>query len=146
MDQADDVEDHAPMSTQEHPTGLRILVVDDNAALVQTLATLLNLSGHVVETALSGTDALARIATFSPDVVLLDVGLPGMDGFSVAREIRARHQGGPLRIIAISGYGHAEYQTMGKEAGFDAYLVKPIDHEELDRLLALYMQQADPTG
>lgn len=146
VDQAGGSEDHAPMSTLEHPTGLRILVVDDNAALVQTLATLLNLSGHVVETALSGTDALARIAAFSPDVVLLDVGLPGMDGFSVAREVRARHQGGPLRIIAISGYGHAEYQTMGKEAGFDAYLVKPIDHEELDRLLALYMQQADPRG
>jgi CheY-like chemotaxis protein len=145
MDQAGDVEDHAPMSTPEHSTGLRIFVVDDNAALVQTLATLLNLSGHVVETALNGTEALARIAAFSPDVVLLDVGLPGMDGFSVAREIRARHQG-PLRIIAISGYGHAEYQSMGKEAGFDAYLVKPIDHEELDRLLALYMQQADSRG
>ena len=134
------------MSTHEAPTGLRILVVDDSAALGQTLATLLNLSGHVVETVLSGTDALARMAVFSPDVVLLDVGLPGMDGFSVAREIRARHQGGPLRIIAISGYGHPEYQNMGKEAGFDAYLVKPIDHEELDRLLASYTAQANPKG
>jgi CheY-like chemotaxis protein len=119
---------------------LRILVVDDNVALVQTLATLLRLSGHVVDTAVNGAEALDRLGRFSPQVVLLDVGLPGMDGFSVAREIRERQGGTPIRIIAISGYGHAEYQTMGKEAGFDAYLVKPIDHEELDRLLASYAE------
>jgi PAS domain S-box-containing protein len=119
---------------------LRILVVDDNPALVATLATLLKLSGHELETALNGIEALDRFGLFQPHVVLLDVGLPGMDGFAVARELRLRDGSGKLRIIGVSGYGQQEYLHIGKEAGFDAYLVKPVDHDELERLLTTFTQ------
>lgn len=135
-------ETHRPPSevvTRESSLGLRILVVDDNPALVATFATLLRLSGHDLETALNGTEALDRCISFRPDVVLLDVGLPGLDGFAIARELRQRDSGHDLRIIGISGYGHKEYQDIGKEAGFDAYLVKPVDHDELERLLTMFM-------
>ncbi len=143
----DDAQALPPAATsQEVPTGLRILVVDDNPALVTTLATLLSLSGHQPETALNGTEALERSTTFQPHVVLLDIGLPGMDGFTVARQLRQRQSIRPLRIIAISGYGHAEYQDLGKAAGFDAYLVKPLDHDALDRLLATYIQDRDASA
>jgi CheY-like chemotaxis protein len=133
------------VATPEASTGLRILVVDDNPALVATFATLLRLSGHDLETALHGTEALDRCMSFQPDVVLLDVGLPGLDGFAIARELRQRN-GHNLRIIGISGYGHKEYQDIGKEAGFDAYLVKPVDHDELERLLTTFMQNRKSAG
>ncbi|HEY3475707.1 MAG TPA: ATP-binding protein [Anaerolineales bacterium] len=119
-------------------SGLRILVVDDNPALVVTFATLLELSGHTLQTALNGDSALDQFASFEPDVVLLDVGLPGVDGFAVARALRQRDRSGKLRIVGISGYGQQEYQTIGKEAGFDAYLVKPVDYDELEHLLTAF--------
>ena len=130
----------------EASRGLRILVVDDNPALVAMFATLLRLSGHDLETALNGTEALDRCMSFQPDVVLLDVGLPGLDGFAIARELRRRDGGHDLRIIGISGYGHKEYQDIGKEAGFDAYLVKPVDQDELERLLTTFMQNRKSAG
>lgn len=117
---------------------LRILLVDDNPALVATLAQLLRLSGHTTETAVNGAEALERVTTFKPQVVLLDIGLPGMDGFAVARQIRLHYQAAALRIVAVSGYGQKEYKTLAREAGCDAYLVKPIDHDELDQLIAVY--------
>jgi DNA-binding response OmpR family regulator len=98
----------------------------------------LELSGHTLQTALNGDNALDQFASFEPHVVLLDVGLPGVDGFAVARALRQRDRSGKLRIIGISGYGQQEYQTIGKEAGFDAYLVKPIDYDELERLLTAF--------
>ena len=100
--------------TRESSLGLRILVVDDNPALVATFATLLRLSGHDLETALNGTEALDRCMSFRPDVVLLDVGLPGLDGFAIARDLRQRDSGHDLRIIGISGYGHKSTKTSAK--------------------------------
>lgn len=127
-----------PAMSREPSRGLRILVVDDNPALVATLSTLLKLSGHEPETALNGSQALDLCTSFHPHVVLLDVGLPEMDGFAIARELRRRGCNSYLRIIGISGYGHQEYQDLGKKAGFDAYLVKPVDHDELERLLRTF--------
>jgi CheY-like chemotaxis protein len=137
-----DAPQDAPSTVTKNGTaqssGLRILVVDDNPALLATFVTLLELSGHELQTAGNGNEALDRFASFQPDVVLLDVGLPGVDGFAVARALRQHDSSGKLRIIGISGYGQPEYQTLGKEAGFDAYLVKPIDHDELERLLTAF--------
>lgn len=126
--------------SHEPSRGLRILIVDDNPALVATFATLLKLSGYELDTAMNGDEALDRFTSFQPHVVLLDVGLPGLDGFAIARELRRRDHGHSLYIIGISGYGHKEYQDTGKEAGFDAYLVKPVDHDELERLLTTLTQ------
>ena len=135
-----------PATSREASRGLRILVVDDNPALVATLSTLLKLSGHEPETALNGSQALDLCTSFHPHVVLLDVGLPGMDGFAIARELRRRGCNAYLRIIGISGYGHQEYQDLGKEAGFDAYLVKPVDHDELERLLRTFALECERAG
>lgn len=136
-----------PVGAGREPSGgMRILVVDDNPALAATLATLLKLSGHEPQTALNGTQALELSTSFQPHVVLLDVGLPGMDGFAIARELRRRDNHSFLRIIGISGYGHQEYQELGKEAGFDAYLVKPVDHDELERLLSRFTLDRERAG
>ena len=114
----------------------RVLVVDDNLDLARGLARLLKLIGHEVRMVHDGPSALEAARSFRPDVVLLDIGLPGMDGFHVARLLRAEDCGRDARIIAISGYGHEEDRRRSREAGFDHYLVKPIDYRSLVPLLA----------
>ena len=107
-----------------------ILVIDDNVDAREALAGLLEVSGHDVQQAEDGPSGLESAARLRPDAVLVDIGLPGLDGFETARRLRAASS--TLRLIALTGYGHPDYRRRGAEAGFDAYLVKPV---ELDAVL-----------
>ncbi len=111
--------------------GRRVLVVDDNGDAAELLAEALVGQGHAVEIAHEGSQALRKATTFQPDVVLLDIGLPGMDGFEVARQLRTL--GRDMRLIAVTGYGQEADHQRVKSAGFDSHLVKPV---ELDALYA----------
>ena len=111
----------------------RVLVVDDNHDAADTLTLWLDVHGHTTRTVYSAEAALEALAGFGPDVVLLDLGLPGMDGFEVARRIKRQHPS--MRLVALSGYGQARDRARSAAAGFDAHAVKPVDMDELDRLL-----------
>jgi two-component system, OmpR family, response regulator len=113
----------------------RVLVVDDNRDAADSLSSLLELFGHEVRTCYEGRSALELIEQYAPDVVFLDLGLPGMDGYEVARELRRHHpEGGPL-LVALTGYGADKDKSATQRAGFDRHLVKPVEPEELERLL-----------
>ena len=114
----------------------RILIVDDNRDAAASLAMLLQLSGAQTETAYDGLAAIEAAARFGPDVILLDIGLPGLDGYEVAQRIRAEPWGGTVMLIALTGWGQAEDRERSKSAGFDVHLVKPVDHLALVKLIA----------
>lgn len=117
------------------PVRLRVLVVDDDVAVAESTAMLLRLEGHEIRCANSGEAAFRLCREFQPEAVLLDIGLPGQDGYEIARKIRTLPGGAKLKLIAVSGYGHEAAVTRGREAGFDRYLVKPVDPEKLNALL-----------
>jgi CheY-like chemotaxis protein len=114
----------------------RILVVDDNVDAADTLVMMLKLDGHEVEAVYRGRDALEKVAAFRPQIVLLDIGLPELDGYEIARRIRRLPQVGHPRLIALTGYGQAEDRLRALEAGFDDHLVKPVDNDALQSRLA----------
>jgi signal transduction histidine kinase len=116
--------------------GRRILVADDNQDTLESLAMLLTLSGHCVHTAGDGQQALERTAQHQPEIALLDIGMPGMDGYEVARRIRAQQWGRPITLVALTGWGEESARVRSREAGFDTHLVKPVDFDELTRVLA----------
>jgi signal transduction histidine kinase len=116
--------------------GKRALVVDDNRDAAESLAMLLTLDGHAVEAVFSAEQALDRVVAFHPDVVLLDIGLPGMDGYEVARRVRALPGGEQVRLIALTGYGQTEDRRRALEAGFNDHLVKPVEPARLAQSLA----------
>jgi CheY-like chemotaxis protein/two-component sensor histidine kinase len=124
----------------------RILVVDDNIDAADTLAELLKVRGHDVRVARDGPSALEAARELRPGVVFLDIGLPGMNGFLVAQALRQDVVNGPLRIIALTGYGQDEDRRRSAEAGFDDHLVKPVPPEVLLRLLADEPRQPLPAG
>jgi CheY-like chemotaxis protein len=113
----------------------RILVVDDNVDLARGLARLLEIRGHDVQVAYDGPTGLAKARKSKPEVVLLDIGLPGMDGYQVAAHLRQEETVKDATLIAISGYGQEEDLRLAKEAGFDHHLVKPIASADLFKLL-----------
>lgn len=121
--------------TDRNGRGRRLLVVDDNEDTVRSMARLLRLKGHEVATATTGVEAVERVGDFRPEIVLLDIGLPGMDGYQVAQKLRAEKEHEDLIIIAISGYGQDEDRRRTASAGFDHHLVKPIDHDALLTLI-----------
>jgi PAS domain S-box-containing protein len=112
-----------------------VLVVDDNADAAETMARLLRMVGHDVDIEPDGAAALERIARAAPDIVLLDIGLPGMSGYEVAAHLRARPEGQGLRIYAMTGYGQEDDRRKSVEAGFDGHLVKPVMPGELFALI-----------
>ncbi|KXU83409.1 hypothetical protein CI15_30455 [Paraburkholderia monticola] len=114
----------------------RILVVDDNRDAADVLSTLLQDDGHEVETAYSSRDALALLQRFEPDVVLLDIGLPEIDGFELARRIREKAALQHVRLIALTGYGQEEIKARASSVGFAAHLLKPVEFSRLQKLLA----------
>ncbi len=121
--------------------GRRILVVDDNVGAARMLSALLAKSGgHVVDTAFDGTNALQKTRQFRPEVVLLDIGLPGMDGFQVAKAIRALPEFREILLVALTGYGQEVDRQRSKNAGFDKHLVKPVELSAIENLLAASYQ------
>ncbi|HXW04974.1 MAG TPA: ATP-binding protein [Vicinamibacterales bacterium] len=112
----------------------RVLVVDDNREAAELLADLLRLDGHAVQVTFNGRDALQAAAALRPDVALLDIGLPVIDGYELASRLREL-VGGGLRLVAISGYGQPHDRDRTVSAGFDAHLVKPIDHDHVRAVL-----------
>lgn len=120
-------------------TSCRILVVDDNRDGAESLAQLLRQKENEVEVALNGYDALEIMEEFHPDAVLLDIGLPGMNGYEVCRTIRDRATNGHTVVIATSGWGQEEDRRRTREAGFDAHLVKPVQEQELMALMAGFL-------
>lgn len=114
----------------------RILVVDDNRDAAEMLAVALAPSGADLRLAASGLEALATLDAFAADVVFLDISMPGMDGHELARRIRAREDGARLRLIALSGLGDEATRLLSRAVGIDVHLVKPVDLEQIETLLA----------
>jgi CheY-like chemotaxis protein len=115
--------------------GRRVLVVEDSADARQSLRMLLEMAGHEVETSEDGPSGLAKLHAFRPDVALIDVGLPGMDGYALAREARERPETCAVRLVAVTGYGQAEDRRRALAAGFDLHVTKPVDASMLDEML-----------
>ncbi|HET8875358.1 MAG TPA: chemotaxis protein CheB [Casimicrobiaceae bacterium] len=114
----------------------RILIADDNRDAASSIASLLRLDGNVTETAHDGLAAFTAAEAFRPGVILLDIGMPKMNGYDVARRIRAASWGRDIVLIALTGWGQPEDREKSREAGFDHHLVKPVDPSALTRLLA----------
>jgi CheY-like chemotaxis protein len=113
------------------PSHQKVLIIDDNADAADGLCDLLRDSGFTCGVALDGPSGLNLLTSFEADVVLLDLGLPGVDGYEVARRIRAMPGGDRYLIVAITGYGEDRDRRRSHEAGFDAHLVKPVELEQL---------------
>ena len=118
------------------PVLKRIIAADDNLDTLHAVALLLRMKGHHVETAVDGVDALKKVRAHPPDVALLDIGMPGMDGYEVARRIRREPWGQNVLLVATTGWGAQRDKQQAQAAGFDAHLTKPVDLETLERLLA----------
>jgi signal transduction histidine kinase/ActR/RegA family two-component response regulator len=120
-----------------HDNGnLRVLVVDDNADAAQMLAALLEVQGHAVSVEYDARGALARARSEHPDVLLLDIGLPDMDGYELARRLRAQPENADATLVALTGYGQSQDRAEARQAGFDHYLVKPADLNEVNEVLS----------
>jgi CheY-like chemotaxis protein len=119
----------------EARTGLSVLVVEDDADAAHTYAVLLGIFGHRVRIAADGPAAVRLAAESAPDVALIDIGLPGMDGCAVAERLRGASADRRPLLVAITGYGEAEFRRRSDEAGIDLHLKKPVDPEKLLRLL-----------
>ena len=115
----------------------RVLLVEDNADSCESLSVALELSGHRVRAAHDGRSAIAVAHAFRPDVVLCDIGLPDMDGYEVARRLRAEEPFRSTRLIALSGYSQPEDKARSQEAGFDLHISKPPELSELTKILAM---------
>jgi CheY-like chemotaxis protein len=122
-------------SAQPAPSGRSILIIEDNADARDALRVLLELEGHSVDAAGEGREAVELARAKDPDIALVDIGLPGIDGYEVARRVRARDARRPV-LIALTGYSQPEDRRRATEAGFDDMLVKPVDPTALATLLA----------
>ncbi|MEJ0008926.1 MAG: response regulator [Steroidobacteraceae bacterium] len=124
----------------------RVLIVDDNRDGAQGLAMMLDLEGHEVRTAADGLEALGIAEEFHPQLVLLDIGMPGMDGYETARRLRSRPWARSLVLFAQTGWGQEDDKRRALTAGFDRHLVKPIDPEELNRLMGEVSKSLSGSG
>lgn len=121
--------------------GLQILIVEDVEAYSRILAMLLEHFGHQVTTAKDGVAGIAALKATPPDVVLLDIGLPGMNGYEVARQIRQLSDARPPYLIALTGFGQDADRRNATEAGFDLHLLKPVHAQQLETVLYSFQQQ-----
>ncbi|HEY5930245.1 MAG TPA: response regulator, partial [Burkholderiales bacterium] len=113
----------------------RVLVVDDNQDSANSLAILLKFAGNEVETANDGVEAVSEAQRFRPDMILLDIGMPRLNGYDAARRIREQAWGKDIMLVALTGWGQEEDRRKSRDAGFDEHLVKPVDHDTLMKLL-----------
>lgn len=133
----------APSPKPDQP-GFRILVVDDNHESALSLAMMLSIMGHETRTANDGESAVTTAESFLPDVVLLDIGLPKLNGYEVAQRIREQAWGKAMFLIAVTGWGQEEDRRRSTEVGLDVHMVKPVEPAALERLLATLAQ--NPKG
>jgi CheY-like chemotaxis protein len=127
----------APAETSRRSaSACRVLIVDDYVDAAASMAALMKVDGHDVRVTHDGPAALELARQFKPTVVLLDIGLPGMNGFEVARALRAAPETTDCLLVAVSGYGQAEDQRQSQEAGFDRHLVKPVDLAVLQEIFS----------
>jgi signal transduction histidine kinase/ActR/RegA family two-component response regulator len=131
--------------TSESGQVLRVLVVDDNVDAATSLAQLLEISGHETQVAHDGESALEFAKSFRPELVLLDIGLPGMNGFEVCRKLREEEWGRRALVVAVSGWGQEVHREKSRESGFDAHYVKPVDLETVLKIAALGPRSANGT-
>jgi len=117
-------------------TSLRVLVVDDNVDAAETLSALFEIKGHMVATVHDGIDAVGRAQSFLPQVVFLDIGLPGMNGYDVARALRSQQALDGVVLVALTGWGTDADRLKSDAAGFDHHLTKPVSFDEIVRLMA----------
>ena len=134
--QSDSVEDSHAEEPPSRKRSLRVLIVDDNVDGAESLAMLLQLQGHETATAHSGPDALRLMPRFQADIVFLDIGLPGMNGYDVAQQMRAEATFGNPTLVALTGWGSTEDRRRSSEAGFDYHVTKPVEPGELESILA----------
>jgi two-component system CheB/CheR fusion protein len=120
----------------EWPPGTKILVVEDNQDSRNTLCALLELAGFECYSAESGKEGLELLESKRPDIGIIDIGLPGIDGFELARRIRAKPEFSGLYLVALTGYGQPADRALALESGFDEHLVKPLNPDDLMRLLS----------
>lgn len=130
-DAPDKADDRGSMQLAAEPAGVRILIVDDNADARDIMATMMSLHGHDVATAEDGADALEKVDRFDPQVVILDIGLPDINGYEVAKRLRALKRPAALKLVALTGYGQQSDRDLAREAGFDAHLVKPATFDDV---------------
>jgi PAS domain S-box-containing protein len=130
-EQADQQPAHAP-----RPVGLRVAIIDDNTDAAESLAMVLELEGHQVRTAGDGIAGLALIGEFAPHAVILDIGLPRLNGYEVARRIRLDYGDAGMLLIAVTGWGQQQDKQAAEEAGFDHHFTKPVDPQDLQRVLS----------
>jgi len=116
-------------------SGHRVLLVDDNPDSIEPLSLLLQAKGHETRLAIDGPDAIAVADEFRPECVLLDLGLPIMDGYEVARRLRERPYGTEIVLVALTGWAGQEIRNKAAEAGFDYHLVKPVNWDELETII-----------
>jgi CheY-like chemotaxis protein len=128
-----------PESERSGGGGSRVLVVDDNRDAADSLVEIMRLSGNEAEAVYDGRAALDYCATSMPDVVLLDIGLPGLNGYEVAERIRAMPNGSELLLIAVTGWGKDDDRRRSHAAGFDHHLVKPVDPAVIETLLSRHV-------
>jgi PAS domain S-box-containing protein len=130
-----------PRQIRAQPAGLtprRILVVDDHVDAADSLSMLLSMSGHEVRTAYDGHTGLEQAAEFRPEVIFLDLGMPGMDGYETARRVRQLQGMENIKLVALTGWGQEEDRRRSQEAGFDAHIVKPVSPAALQELMTSY--------
>lgn len=126
----------SPQTTQLKPNIRKVLIVDDNKDGAESLSALLEFSGHETQTAHSGTEALAMMEKFKPDVVFLDIGLPDMNGYEVAQEIKKNERLKDIVLVALTGWGSSEDKKKSFESGFNFHLTKPMDIDQAESILA----------
>jgi CheY-like chemotaxis protein len=125
-----------PDSESQAQTRFRILVADDNEAAAMAISMLLQRDGHEILIVNDGASAVQEAERFRPDIALLDIGMPHLSGYEVARRIRASDWGSAMRLIAATGWGQDKDKKLAEEAGFDAHLTKPINFKDLLALIA----------
>jgi CheY-like chemotaxis protein len=127
-------QDQLRSAVQRRISGRRVLVVDDNRDAADSMAEMVELLGHAAEVAYDGPTALEKARANPPDVVLCDVGLPGMSGYDIARALRANDMDG-VQLVAVTGYAQPEDLKAAVEAGFDRHIAKPASADDIMRLL-----------
>jgi CheY-like chemotaxis protein len=125
-----------PSSKSSDPASIRILVVDDNDDHAAMFAHILRDLGHQTRFVTDPFETFAQLRDFKPDLVFLDIAMPGLDGYEIARTLRAKYGPDGIRIVAVTAYGDKEARTKVREAGFDAHVLKPVDFEIIESIVA----------